>query len=72
MHGGGFGGVWTTEIIICLVVDHGRTKEIIICLVADHAWTMEIVQEKQQYIKKNNTEYRRLEDCTGLNQLSLW
>ena len=33
MHGGGFGGVWTTEIIICLV--------------ADHAWTMEIVQEKR-------------------------
>ena len=30
------------------------TTEIIICLVADHAWTMEIVQEKRQYIKKNN------------------
>ena len=28
--------------------------EIIIYLVADHAWTMEIVQEKRQYIKKNN------------------
>ena len=33
------------------------TTEIIICLVADHAWTMEIVQEKRQYIKKNNKIY---------------
>ena len=45
MHGGGFGGVWTTEIIICLVVDHGRTKEIII--------------DKCYYIQKNNKNYPR-------------
>ena len=45
MHGGGFGGVWTTEIIICLVVDHGRTKEIII--------------DKRYYIQKNNTISRQ-------------
>ena len=33
------------------------TTEIIICLEADHAWTMEIVQEKRQYIKKNNNYF---------------
>ena len=37
MHGGSIGGVWTTEIIICLVVDH--------------AWTMENIRD-QGYIHK--------------------